>query len=146
MTEETHLVGPSGRRHETTQTPGMRREEAIRTPTMWAGLAYTAPRTFSGWHHHGKYESVIHVLRGVVRLEFGRGGERILEATPGETLYVAPGEIHREGNPADEESEILVVRGGKGEIVVNVAGPSATTRVSRGASRPRSRSARARRA
>lgn len=144
MSDETRVVRPSERRHETTQTPGMRREEAIRTPTIWAGLAFTAPRTFSGWHHHGKYESVIHVLRGVVRLEFGRDGDRILEATPGETLYVAPGEIHREGNPADEESEILVVRGGKGEIVVNVAGPAAPKRASRGAARPRSRSARAR--
>jgi uncharacterized RmlC-like cupin family protein len=102
----------------------MRREEAVRTPAMWAGVAITTPRTFSGWHHHGGYESVIHVLRGVVRLEYGPGGDRILEATPGETLYVAPGEIHREGNPGDEESEIFVVRGGEGEIVVNVPGPA----------------------
>ena len=123
MSERTRLVRPSERRHETTQTPGMRREEAVRTPTLWAGIAFTAPRTFSGWHHHGEYESVIHVLRGVVRLEFGRRGEQILEATPGETLYVAPREIHREGNPGDEDSEIVVVRGGEGEIVVNVAGP-----------------------
>ena len=144
MSEETRLVRPSERRRETTQTAGMRREEAIRTPTMWAGLAFTAPRTFSGWHHHGKYESVIHVLRGVVRLEFGPGGDRILEATPGETLYVAPGEVHREGNPAADESEILVVRGGKGEIVVNVEGPSRTRRASRAATPSRSRRARAR--
>ena len=103
----------------------MEREEAVRTPTMWAGIAKTAPRTFSGWHHHGSYESVIYVLRGIVRLEYGPGGDRTLEATPGETLYVAPGEIHREGNPGDDESEIVVVRGGAGEIVVNVPGPAA---------------------
>jgi uncharacterized RmlC-like cupin family protein len=121
---ETRLIKASERRHETTQTPGMAREEAVRTPTMWAGIAKTAPLTYSGWHHHGRYESVIHVLRGSVRLEFGAGGASTLEAHSGETLYVAPGEIHREGNPGDVESEIVVVRGGEGEIVVNVPGPS----------------------
>lgn len=124
--EPTRLIRASERRRETTQTPGMEREEAVRTLTMWAGVAKTAARTFSGWHHHGEYESVIYVLRGIVRLEFGPRGDRTLEATPGETLYVAPGEIHREGNPGDDDSEILVVRGGEGEIVINVPGPAAS--------------------
>jgi len=121
--DRTRLIRPGDRRKETTQTPGMEREEAVHTPGMWAGLAKTAGRTFSGWHHHGAYESVIHVLHGRVRLEFGRGGHQTLEAAEGETLYVAPGELHREGNPGDEPSEILVVRGGSGDIVVNVGGP-----------------------
>jgi uncharacterized RmlC-like cupin family protein len=122
--EPTRLIKADERRSETMQTAGMRREEAVRTPSMWAGLAITAPRMFSGWHHHGRYESVIQVLSGRVRLEFGRGGTTVLEAGPGETLYVAPGEIHREGNPGDVESESWVVRGGEGEIVVNVPGPA----------------------
>jgi uncharacterized RmlC-like cupin family protein len=102
----------------------MEREEALRTARMWAGVATTAGGTFSGWHHHGRHESVIHVLRGRVRLEFGPAGHDVLEAGPGDTLYVAPGEIHREGNPGGEPSEIVVVRSGEGDIVVNVAGPS----------------------
>ena len=121
---ETRLVRASERRRETTQTPGMIREEAVRTEGMWAGIAKTAARTFSGWHHHGRYESVIHVLRGRLRLEYGRAGGTTLEANAGDTVYVAPGEIHREGNPGEEESEIVVVRGGEGEIVVNVPGPA----------------------
>ena len=123
MSERTRLVRANERRHETTQTPGMTRDEAIRTPTMWAGTATTTGKTFSGWHHHGDYESVIFVERGRLRLEFGAGGREVIEAGPGDTVYVAPGEIHREGNPGDETSVIVVVRGGKGEIVVNVAGP-----------------------
>ena len=67
---------------------------------------------------------MIHVLQGVVRLEYGPGGKEIIEAAAGETLYVAPGEVHREGNPGDEPSEIVVVRGGEGEIVINEAGPA----------------------
>jgi uncharacterized RmlC-like cupin family protein len=122
--DRTHLISADERKPETTQTPGMEREECVRTPSMWAGFAKTAGHTFSGWHHHGAYESVIQVLHGRLRLEFGRGGADVLEAAAGETLYVAPGEVHREGNPGDETSEIFVVRGGSGELVVNVPGPS----------------------
>ena len=122
--DKTHLVKASERKRETTQTPGMEREQAVRTPSMWAGLAKTAGHTFSGWHHHGAYESVIFVLRGRLRLEFGKGGKELLEAGEGDTLYVAPGEVHREGNPAVDESEIVVVRGGSGDLVVNVDGPA----------------------
>ena len=123
--EGTHLVRASERRRETTQTPGMEREEAVRTTSMWAGIAKTDGHTSSGWHHHGAYESVIFVLEGRVRLEFGAGGRETLEAGVGDTLYVAPGEVHREGNPADERSLIVVVRGGEGELVVNESGPAA---------------------
>ena len=122
--ERTRLVRANERRHETTQTPGMTREEAVGTPTMWAGTATTAGHTFSGWHHHGAYESVIFVQRGRLRLEFGASGREVIEAAEGDTLYVAPGEIHREGNPGEGTSEIIVVRGGEGEIVVNVPGPA----------------------
>jgi uncharacterized RmlC-like cupin family protein len=122
--ERTHLVRANERRRETNQTPGMEREQAVQTPGMWAGIARTAAGTFSGWHHHGAHESVIHVLRGRVRLEYGPGGHTALEAAPGETLYVAPGEVHREGNPGEEQSEIVVVRGGQGDLVVNVPGPA----------------------
>lgn len=121
--ERTRLVRAAERRRETTQTAGMEREEAIRTERMWAGLARTAAHTYSGWHHHGAHESVIHVVRGRLRLEFGAGGRDVLDAAAGDTLYVAAGEIHREGNPADETSEVVVVRSGEGEIVVNVPGP-----------------------
>lgn len=121
--ERTRLVRASERRRETAQTPGMEREEAVRTDRLWAGVAKTAGRTFSGWHHHGAYESVIYVMRGRLRLEFGSGGRDVLDAGAGDTLYVAPGEVHREGNPGDETSEILVVRAGEGEIVSNVPGP-----------------------
>jgi uncharacterized RmlC-like cupin family protein len=121
--ERTRLVRAAERRRETTQTPGMEREEAVRSDRMWAGVAKTAPQTFSGWHHHGAYESVIHVVRGRLRLEFGHGGREVLDAVAGDTLYVAAGEVHREGNPTEETSEVLVVRSGEGEIVVNVPGP-----------------------
>ena len=67
---------------------------------------------------------MIFVLEGRVSLEYGTGGRETLEAGAGDTLYVAPGEVHREGNPGDERSLIVVVRGGEGDLVVNESGPA----------------------
>jgi uncharacterized RmlC-like cupin family protein len=110
-------------RGEDTGTVGMIREEAVATDRMWAGLARTEAGMDSGWHHHGEYESTIYVLSGALRMEFGPGGTDVLDARPGDFLYVAPGAVHREANPSDEESQIVVVRSGSGEPVINVDGP-----------------------
>ena len=115
------------RPHERTQgapTPGMTREEAVATDRQWAGVARTEAGMASGWHHHGDFESTIYVLSGVLRMEFGPGGADVLEAGPGDFLHVAPGAIHRESNPNEEEARIVVVRSGSGEAVFNVDGPA----------------------
>jgi len=56
-------------------------------------------------------------------MEFGAGGTETLDGRPGDFLYVAPGAVHRESNPSDLESHIVVVRSGSGVPVVNVDGP-----------------------
>jgi uncharacterized RmlC-like cupin family protein len=104
-------------------TAGMIREEAVATAGLWAGFVRTAPGMTSGWHHHGRFESVIYVATGALVMEFGPGGRDRLEAEPGDFLYVAPGAVHRERNPTDAESHIIVVRSGAGEAVINVDGP-----------------------
>ena len=106
-------------------TPGMDRQQAISTDGMWAGYARTEPRMLSGWHHHGEYESAIYVLSGVLRMESGPGGGSVIEAGPGDFLFVPKHAIHREGNPADEPGEAIVVRAGHGDSNVNVDGPAA---------------------
>ncbi|MFL5798752.1 MAG: cupin domain-containing protein [Actinomycetota bacterium] len=110
-------------RTEGAGTAGMVREEAVATERMWAGVARTAPGAISGWHHHGDCESTIYVLSGALRMEFGPGGREVLVATPDDFLYVAPGAVHREGNPTEGESQIVVVRSGSGDPVFNVDGP-----------------------
>jgi uncharacterized RmlC-like cupin family protein len=104
-------------------TPGMIREEAVSSDGMWAGLVRTAAGMVSGWHHHGDCESTIYVLSGALRMEFGVDGRETLEAEPGDFLYVARGAIHRESNPTEQESQIVVVRSGSGEPVINTDGP-----------------------
>jgi len=105
-------------------TPGMIREQAIAIDGLWAGLVRTEAHMVSGWHHHGDYDTSIYVVRGSVRMESGPGGSQVVDAGPGDFLYVPKGAIHREGNPGSEESHLVVVRAGRGPTVVNVDGPA----------------------
>lgn len=104
-------------------TPGMVREQAVATEEMWAGLVTTDAGMVSGWHHHGDHETTVYVLSGAMRMEFGPAGRETLQAGPGDFLYVPPHVVHREGNPSDQAGTAVVVRGGSGEVVVNVDGP-----------------------
>lgn len=74
----------------------------------------TAPGMVSGWHHHAASETAIYVISGALHMEFGAGGAETLVGRPGDFLYVAPGAVHRESNPSEQESHIVVVRSGSG--------------------------------
>jgi uncharacterized RmlC-like cupin family protein len=105
------------------QTPGMDRQQAVANDRMWAGFVRTDPGMVSGWHHHGEYETVIYVLTGSLRMEFGPGGTSVVEARPGDFVSVAKGAVHRESNPSAEPADIIVTRAGHGESTYNLAGP-----------------------
>lgn len=120
--DAVRVVRP-GDRTEGAPTPGMHREEAIATDGLWAGFVTTEAGMRSGWHHHGEHESSIYVLTGALRMESGPGGRDVVDAQPGDFVYVPAHMIHREGNPTDADATIVVVRGGHGEPVFNVDGP-----------------------
>jgi uncharacterized RmlC-like cupin family protein len=101
----------------------MVREEAIATEGLWAGLVRTEAGMTSGWRHHGGYETAIYVLSGMLRMKSGVDGTDIAEARPGDFVLVPKHTVHRESNPSDEESRLIVVRSGSGEVVFNVDGP-----------------------
>ncbi len=109
---------------EADPTPGMVRKEAIVADGIWAGLVRTEPGAVSGWHLPGGYETSIYVARGRVRIEWGAGGREVVDAEPGDFLHVPPGAVHRESNPGEDESAIVVVRAGRGVPTVNVDGPA----------------------
>lgn len=113
----------TGERLDGPPTSGMDRFTAFESATMWIGGAATHPGTASGWHHHGEHESAIYVLSGALRMEFGPGGAETFDAGPGDFVYVPRGAIHRESNPADVPADLMVVRAGTGDSVVNVDGP-----------------------
>ena len=123
MVDDVRLIR-AGERTEGAPTPGMIREEAIATDRLWAGYVRTEAGMVSGWHHHGGYESSIFVMTGALVMEFGPEGAERLEAGPGDFVYVAPRAVHREANPTDAESHVIVVRAGEGPPVINVDGPA----------------------
>jgi uncharacterized RmlC-like cupin family protein len=104
-------------------TPGMHRRQAVATDLVWAGLVHTQPGAVSGWHHHGDHESIIYVLSGALRMEFGTHGADVFDALPGEFVYVPPYSVHREGNVTEALATLVVTRSGQGESVLNVDGP-----------------------
>ena len=77
----------------------------------------------SGWHHHGEYDSVIYVLSGSLKMEFGPGGTNVVEARPGDFLRVPRGVVHRESNLSGQPGDLIVYRVGHGESTFNVDGP-----------------------
>jgi uncharacterized RmlC-like cupin family protein len=111
-------------RVEADPTPGVTRERAIEVEGLWAGLATTEAKASTAWHHHGDYETSIYVVAGRLRMESGPGGGEVIDASPGDFLHVPRGAIHRESNPGDTESSIVVVRAGKGPPTINVDGPA----------------------
>jgi uncharacterized RmlC-like cupin family protein len=121
--QEQIVVVTPGERTPGPSTPGMDRQQAVATDGLWSGLVRTEAGMMSGWHHHGEYESVIYVLTGSLRMEFGPGGADTVEAAPGDFLYVPRGAVHRESNPSAQPADIVVVRAGHGESTVNVDGP-----------------------
>jgi uncharacterized RmlC-like cupin family protein len=105
-------------------TPGMNREEAFATDEVWAGFVRTEVGMMSGWHHHGDYESMIYVMTGSLRMEFGPGGSDVIDAEPGDFLRVPKGVVHRESNPSEAAAQVIVMRAGRGESTFNVDGPA----------------------
>jgi uncharacterized RmlC-like cupin family protein len=118
------LVVRPGDRSPGDSTPGMDRQEAFATDGTWSGFVRTEAGMVSGWHHHGEYESVIYVLTGALRMEFGPDGSQSLEAGPGDFVYVPKGAVHREGNPTSEPADIIVMRSGSGQPTFNLDGPA----------------------
>jgi uncharacterized RmlC-like cupin family protein len=104
-------------------TPGMNRRKAFTAPGLWAGIVHTEPGATSGWHHHGEHETSLYVVAGRLRLEFGPGGDEVIEAGPGDFVHVPAGAVHRESNPEDVPSTAVIARSGDGPPTVNVPGP-----------------------
>jgi hypothetical protein len=67
------------------------------------GVVHTEAGMVSGWHHHGGYETVIYVLTGLLRMEFGPGGATTVVAGPGDFVYVPTGVVHRESIPPQSQ-------------------------------------------
>jgi uncharacterized RmlC-like cupin family protein len=119
------VIRADERASEASPTPGMVREQAFVEEGSWVGLVRTEPGQVSGWHHHGGYETYFYCISGRVWIEHGPGGGEAVEAGAEDFGWIPRGLVHRESNPSDEESVVVVFRVGSGVSVVNVDGPDA---------------------
>lgn len=101
----------------------MRRQRAIDVAGLWSGLVHTEPGATSGWHHHGEHETSLYVVSGAMRLEFGPGGQSVVDASAGDFVHVPAHAVHRESNPTDRLATAVIARAGAGVPTVNVDGP-----------------------
>lgn len=86
--------------------------------------ARNAPRTMSGWHHHGERTAYVYVAQGHLRIELGPGGREHIDLASGDFYIMPPNMIHREGNPGSEDQLLVAFFTGTGPSVVNVEGPA----------------------
>ena len=70
-------------------------------------------------HHHGEAETAAYVLSGRVRVYFGEDFKEVVEAGPGDFLFVPPYTPHIEANPFDEPHTAVLVRA-PDNIVINL--------------------------
>ena len=88
------------------------------------GETRLAPGPKSANHHHGQSETGIYVVAGhpaFVLSDRDGAGERRLETSPGDYVFVPPYVPHREENPSlDEEALVVIARTTQEAIVVNL--------------------------
>jgi Cupin domain len=106
-------------------TPGQNRRKALEAGNLWVGECHvTALNAPSQWHHHQEFDSVMYMLSGRIRVDFGEYGEESFEIGKGDYAFFPRRAIHRcqilEGG---NDVYYVFVRVGEGETVVNVDGP-----------------------
>lgn len=121
MKDRVRVYGPD-ELVEADPTFGMQRERAFEHGALWAGRLVTAPGAVSGWHHHDRNESSLYVVSGVMRLQC-EGVEGYVDAVAGDFVHVPAFTVHRESNPTDEPSIVVIARAGGGVPTVNVELP-----------------------
>jgi uncharacterized RmlC-like cupin family protein len=106
-------------------TEGMERQQAWADGRVWLGTVRTQPGVATGWHHHGEYESWIHVISGHARMEFGPAGRSVEIAGPGDVIHVPAWVVHRELTDGSEPVEAVLFRVGTGQVTFNTHEPAA---------------------
>ena len=120
------LVPPDKFFAGTQQTSGSQRLAAIAQETgvaagLWAGTFFVEPGARTGIHHHGEQETVVYVLEGESRVQWGERGEHEVTARTGDFLHIPAQLIHREINPSSTASfRWIVIRSTSEPIVVNL--------------------------
>jgi uncharacterized RmlC-like cupin family protein len=111
---------------DTLQTRGLIREVAFdgRNPDaahLSAFRSTVKPGAATGAHHHGSQETVLYMISGTARYRWGDKLQNVVEAGPGDFVFIPAHVIHQEINASSEAETVwAVVRSGVDPIVVNL--------------------------
>jgi uncharacterized RmlC-like cupin family protein len=111
---------------DTPQTSGLHRAVAFdsRNPdarVLSAFLSTVLPGAATGAHHHGDQETILYVLEGTARYRWGDRLQHVVEAGPGDFVFIPAHTPHQEVNAsADRPTVWVVTRSNPDPIVVNL--------------------------
>jgi uncharacterized RmlC-like cupin family protein len=96
---------------DTPQTPGLLRQVAFdsRNPdanVLSAFLSTVLPGAATGAHHHGDQETILYVLEGTARYRWGERLEHVVEAGPGDFVFIPAQTVHQEINASAEHPTV----------------------------------------
>jgi uncharacterized RmlC-like cupin family protein len=86
--------------------------DTVGSQALYSSIVTTAPGGRTRVHHHGPCETSIYILSGRARFTWGPTGvEEVMEAEPGDVVYIAAEEFHVEENASTSEPlAVLVTR------------------------------------
>ena len=111
---------------DTAQTSGLLRRVAFDSSNpdadvLSAFLSTVLPGAATGAHHHGDQETILYVVEGIARYRWGERLEHVVEAGPGDFVFIPAHTVHQEINAsADSPTVWAVTRSGTDPIVVNL--------------------------
>ncbi|MCW2589286.1 MAG: Cupin 2 conserved barrel domain protein [Mycobacterium sp.] len=111
---------------DTAQTSGLLRRVAFdsRNPdakVLSAFLTTVLPGAATGAHHHGDQETILYVVEGIARYRWGEHLEHVVEAGPGDFVFIPAHTVHQEINASANSPTVwAVTRSGTDPIVVNL--------------------------
>ena len=72
-------------------------------------------------HHHGDQETILYVVEGIARYRWGERLEHVVEAGPGDFVFIPAHTVHQEINASTDSPTVwAVTRSGTDPIVVNL--------------------------
>jgi uncharacterized RmlC-like cupin family protein len=79
------------------------------------------PGAATGAHHHGDQETILYVVEGIARYRWGEHLEHVVEAGPGDFVFIPAHTVHQEINASANSPTVwAVTRSGTDPIVVNL--------------------------
>ena len=100
-------------------------EATVGSKNLLMTVQRVPPGARSAPHSHANCETADYVISGCIRVVYGPRLEHVLEAGPGEFVYVPANEAHYVENPSSTEwVEVVLCRNAATEIVVDYQPPA----------------------